>query len=32
MDGGGQDAGPGVDYVMHHHDILDVLFKGSVTV
>ena len=30
MDGGGQDNGPGVDYVLHHQNILDVLFKGSV--
>ena len=32
MDGGGQDTGPGVDYVLHHQNILDVLFKGSVIV
>ncbi len=30
MDGGGQDNGPGVNYVMQHPNLLDVLFKGSV--
>ena len=28
MDGGGQDTGPGVSYVLQHQQILDTLFKG----
>lgn len=28
MDGGGEDHGPGMTYVLQHPQILDILFKG----
>ena len=28
MDGGSQEGGPGVDYVLQHPDLLNKLFKG----
>jgi len=28
MDGGGQEVGPGVSYVLNHPDLLETLFQG----